>query len=233
MDQATSVRFIDDSEPEPGNGGGNNLAETGSPEPQRTDEPIDEPVRLGGIPQLSPIDIGTGTGYSEPRTDYPKRRGRKPGTRNRTPEERAADGRTQAQTSLHLIDNIEEVLVSIHFMGAKLMEIPELELSTEDARKFTKAVRNVASHYNVSVDPKKMALFQLATAVAGVYGPRAIAIYNRKKTVVPKKEPAKIVPIDQVKPAPPKPEAVRTIDLSQTSPSQLWSEAPNSEPFSM
>src|SRR5262249_9121801 len=38
-----------------------------------------------------------------------------------------------------------------------------------------------AAHYAVSVDPKKIAIFQLMTTAGGIYGPRAMHAYNKAK----------------------------------------------------
>lgn len=87
-------------------------------------------------------------------------------------------------------------------MGAKLMEIPELELTKEEGGRLTRAVKEVAKHYNVAMDPKKLAIFQLVAVAGGIYGPRAVAIYRRSNRQRPQ-----LINIEPKQPAPKEPSA--------------------------
>lgn len=168
------------------------LASTGTSQRDREASRDDSETRststIGGIPFLSPIDIGAG-GTTPRSGDSPKRRGRPPGSRNRGVE-------TETQSDL-VLANIEDLLLSVHFMGAKLMSVPELELSTDEAKKLTRAVKEVAKHYNVSMDPKKVAIFQLLCVAGGIYGPRAIMVYQRASKEKPQ---ASVTPINREPP---------------------------------
>lgn len=243
MDTEPNVRVIGpddglDDATNPGPDAGNRLPESRIEErddaTQRTDDGISGVKNFAGFPLVSPIDLGDGNRSNEPRpTEFRSgRRGRPLGSKNRTTAER----NTQTPPPNNL-ENIEELLVSLHFMGAKLLDVPEIELTQDESRKLMKAVKDVAKYYNVAFDPKKLAIFHLMTAMGGIYGPRAVAIY-RRKTAGPKKEPGKLINIDRSKTGPqatpspaPKTDATKPIDLSQLTPSQLWNENGESEQF--
>ena len=80
-------------------------------------------------------------------------------------------------------------------MGAKMMDIPELELTKDEAEKFTRAIKEVAKHYDYSMDPKKVAMFQLLCVAGGIYGPRGMAIYRRSQSA--EKQRPKLVQINR------------------------------------
>lgn len=207
MDQKVPTVFIGEDEqlPEPIRTDNTNRVSTdGTSQPDRTAPRFDGDTgaaKFGsGIPLISPLDFGTGgttsldSGSGGTGT---RRRGRPPGSKNRT-----GDAAAPSQISDNLIlSNIEDVLVSLHFMGAKFLDVPEIELSAEESRKLTRAIKNVAQHYRYSVDPKKLALFQLLAVSGGVYGPRLMAIYRKKiASETPAAKPAP-VPIDTRKAA--------------------------------
>ena len=184
-------------------------SETGTSKPQGTTE------RIAGFDSVSPFDIIDGG--TDTRTDnsgsQPRRRGRPPGSRNRTAAETKA--------SSNLIADFESLLLSVHFMGAKILSIPEMEIDEEESKKLSDAIKNVAKHYAVNIDPKKLAWAQLFAVAGGTYIPRFIAASKREpKTSGPqlvKEQPKSgAQPINAAKPAPIKFEV----------PSQLWNEAP-------
>jgi hypothetical protein len=127
-----------------------------------------EPPSIGGFRLLDPGELGdAGSGGAAP-----KKRGRPKGWR------KSAESPT-SETPKNLIANIESLLLSVHFMGAKLLEVPELELDEEEAKKLADAIRRVAEFYPVALSPKKLAWAEFSFAMAGVYGPRVIAIYKK------------------------------------------------------
>jgi hypothetical protein len=112
-------------------------------------------------------DAGTDTG------DYqPRRRGRKPGSKNKPKigEEKA---------SSNIAENLERLLLSVHTMGSAFFSCPELELDPEEAKSLARAIREVAKHYPITLDPKRLALIELGTVCAMIYGTRAVVIYRR------------------------------------------------------
>jgi hypothetical protein len=142
-----------------------------------------EPAAIGGFATISPAelrtpDTGDATG---------KRRGRPRGSKNRTQEDKPQG---------NLIESVESLLLSVHFMAAKLLEIEELELDADEAKRLSNALKKVAEFYPVAISPKRLALAELAIAAGTVYGPRAVALY--------KKPPKKPGPVRVIQPpAPP------------------------------
>jgi hypothetical protein len=180
-------------------------------EPERTTE------RIAGFDSVSPFDI---IDNGPERTDssssgQPRRRGRPPGSRNRNT--------AQEKATPNLIADFESLLLSVHFMGAKILSIPEMEIDAEESKKLSDAIKNVAKHYAVNIDPKKLAWAQLAAAAGGIYVPRFIAASKRQ----PKQPGPVLVPKSDAKPgaqpinAPPKPK----LEV----PSQMWDESPADE----
>jgi len=201
MDKNIPTVFIgaDEELPEPtGIPSADRQPADGATEPDREIPGTDDNLRTTARPAtpfatISPLDFRSAKPV-EPRsgnsgTDSTKRRGRPVGSRNRTT---TAEGQ---KAPLDLASNIEDLLQSLHFMVAKFMKIDELELSDDEARKLTRAVREVGKHYNFSVDPKKVAIGQLMMVAGGIYGPRAVAIYNQKV--------ASPRPVTAPRPAPP------------------------------
>lgn len=134
-------------------------------------------ARIAGLDTVSPFDIDGGTDNGNGGTgsdsfgsgESRKRRGRPPGSKNRSAEEK---------TAIHLA-NLNELLLTTHFFAAQWFATPELALEESEAKKYSDALKEVAKYYNINIDPKKMALIQLAAVMGGIYGPRAIAIYKR------------------------------------------------------
>lgn len=123
-----------------------------------------EPVTINTDGSYDKWD-GAGSDGTEPR----KRRGRKPGTKNKPKE-----------TSDNLA-GIESILFSIHAMGAAITHTPELALSMEEAHLIADAAQKVAENYPLVVDPKTVAWINLAMVLGTVYGTRIIAIGARHK----------------------------------------------------
>lgn len=186
-----------------------------------TNNGTSEPEVIAGFPSVSPIEfIDAGTGDGTPgagsgdgnaasgNASGGKRRGRPPGSRNTRPA---------AETSPDLTANIEALLFSVHLMGASLLSVPELELDKQEAKKLSDAIKEVSKHYNVNLDPKKVALFQLGAVATGIYGPRVIAFArrtSRRAAPVPISKPATTAPINKV------------ADSQPLTPSQIWGESP-------
>lgn len=199
-------------------------SENGSPnfEGGNRESQTDDKPASGGFQTLNPLDIGTNSGTVEPATPR-RRRGRPPGSTNRP-----KDG-TQESTATNLgtaaLESLEALLIGVHFMGAKLLQAPEIELDESEAKKLSDALKNVAKQYQTVVDPKKLALIQLSTVAAGIYVPRVIVLFKGRK----KPGPKLVESIDRTtaqsgagKPNPPKNPAGNTPLV----PSQMWNETP-------
>lgn len=110
--------------------------------------------------------------FAEPAsTGTGKRRGRKPGTRNKDAGEKSAVN----------INGIEKILYSIHAVLAGITKVPELELDEREAKDIANAIAGVSEQYMLTIDPKKAAWIDLARVVGVVYGPRGVSYYMRKK----------------------------------------------------
>lgn len=195
-------------------------APNGDAEPQvRSAEPENH---FDGVPVIDPIEheLGNsgggdanGSGGSSA-GDAPKRRGRPPGY--------SPSGKQKAS---NLIADLEALLLSVHFMGAKLLAIPELELDESEAAKLSSSLKNVAKYYSVNIDPKKLAMFELSTTALAIYGPRVIAVVknhsdHKKEAPKPVAAPAPVaVPKPQAaSPAP----APKQVPLANMAPSDLF-----------
>lgn len=142
--------------------------ETGTPQRAGTDSKsqVGDFGPIPGIDTVSPFDIDGGSGSGD---GFGRRRGRPKGSRN-TPK-------TQAPQDLTA--NLESLLLSVHLMGAAILHVDELALDAEEAKKLADAIREVAKHYPMGIDPKKIAVANLAIVATGIYGTRAVAIYKR------------------------------------------------------
>ena len=60
-------------------------------------------------------------------------------------------------------------------MAASALKVDELALDEEEAKVLGDAVNEVASHYDITPDPKIMAWAGLIGVCASVYGPRVMA----------------------------------------------------------
>jgi hypothetical protein len=129
---------------------------------------------------------GSGTGGApESGTGSPRKRGRPPGSRNksraggeqRKPATAGAPAPTRAPLDLN---GLEKILYSLHAMAAAKIA-PELQLSESEAAAMAAAIGAVAEHYDLTIDPKTQAWVQLGFIVFAVYGPRAVAIAQRTR----------------------------------------------------
>lgn len=128
--------------------------------------------RINGYTTYQPdTEPGNTTGNTDSGTTGAKR-GRPRGSRNGT---YAKTAKTGAVTSL------ENILLSLHFFGAVLLQTPELELTEEELKKLATAMARVSSLYDDRINPKLVAWVDLACVAGAVYGPRAIAIGARMK----------------------------------------------------
>lgn len=193
-------------------------------EPPRRDS---EPPRIGGFETLTPGD------FNSPSSGEPRRRGRKPGSKNRP-----RDGYPQEAQS-NLITNLESLLLSVHFMAAKILEVEELELSEDEAKKLSDGLKKVADFYPVSISPKRLAIAELTFAAAGVYGPRIVTIYKKTKPKQQRVAPQQQSPQQQPQQPPQQPPQAgpRAVPQSQPRaangprvPSEMWNQDANEIP---
>lgn len=124
------------------------------------------PDTIAGFPVANPADADGGPADSG---NAPKRRGRKPGTKN-APKEKASN-----------LAGLESLLLSVHVMGSTLLKIPELAIDQKEAKLLADAIQGVAEHYPMVIDPKYAAIANLVMVGIGIYGTRVFAYSNRIK----------------------------------------------------
>ena len=164
--------------------------------------------KIAGYDVINPFDVapdtagspGTGSNsYYDGDRPARARRGRPAGSRNRTAAE-TAPGTLTAQG----LKDLDSLVLIAHFTCARLLSVPELELTEEESRKLAGSLRKVAVEYAVTLNPKKLAVVELIVCAGGIYGPRAITWYGR---VTRKSSPATQTPSRPVSaPPPPMPE---------------------------
>ena len=185
-----------------------------TPEPtgriEEHSEPNNGSAKHAGFDIISPIDL---TGTDDNRGDNssePRRRGRPKGSRN-----------TPKTPQGNLTDHLEDLLLSVHMMGAAFLKVPELELDADEAKRLSDSVKQVAEYYPVVFNPKKLAIANLVITLGTIYGTRAVAIYK----TAPKRAPATVTPIRppapaaQPAPQPQTPPAAKVEVPSQINPS--------------
>jgi hypothetical protein len=98
------------------------------------------------------------------------------------------------------ISGVEQLLFSIHAMGAAILKTPELAIQPAEAKALATAVAGVSRHYDVAIAAKTMDWINLFTALGMVYGPRLIVISGKARD----KRPQRPAPqrAEQSQPAP-------------------------------
>jgi hypothetical protein len=130
--------------------------------------------RSSGIPTLDPATA------SDPAID-PDTGKRKSG-RPRKDGTNSARTAASKQSTKEVSADLTSILLSVHFMLAKLTNVAELELEEDEAKKLGDAVARVNKEFGVQImSPKTAALVNLAMVGGAVYGPRAIAVLNNAK----------------------------------------------------
>lgn len=156
---------------------------------------------------------------SEPdtvRIDAAKRRGGRPkGSRNRST---TGIGTDAPKTPDSLID-LSVLLLSLHQMGAALLDIEELALDKTEAEAYADAVKELARQYPTNINPKVVAWLNFGAVVGGIYGTRFQAYRMRLK----KERQNRVVEIRQPKP---KQDATPATATATMSPSDIWYEPP-------
>lgn len=184
------------------NGAGDGIADTD----RKPESGSSEPQTFGFPAPISPIDAGFTAGIEPER---PKRKYTK-----RTPI--ASEWSARSEKTTPDLSDLKALIYSAHQMMSAI--VPELELDSDEAKRYADATQNLMKHYDHKVNPKVMAWLQFSCVIGGIYGPRAVAVYKRMETeTVRKPDPQPInAPRPQERaPAPSKP-------WSETTPSELF-----------
>lgn len=97
---------------------------------------------------------------------------------------KGSGGKTKAAKVSTSLEGIEGILLSLHMMGAAMLQIPELVLSEKEAASLTDGIARVASLYDFGASEKTIAWMNLAVIAGGIYGTRAFAYHLRIKQEV-------------------------------------------------
>lgn len=96
-----------------------------------------------------------------------KRRGRKPGSTNKS--------KTKGENRL-TASALEGIFFHAHLALAAITSTPELQLDRDEAKQLADAAAEVQSHYETRIiDPKTLAWINLGLTGAKLYGPRIVA----------------------------------------------------------
>lgn len=129
---------------------------------------------LGGTIFVDPAaDTGTASTAAAGNGDAasaPRRRGRKPGTRNKS------------KTETLDLGGVSATLVGIHALLAGMTATPELAIDSEEATQLAAAMDRLAKEYGVAVASRTMAWVNLMMVIGAIYGTRTFAIVNRQRS---------------------------------------------------
>jgi hypothetical protein len=153
-----------------------------------------KPETIAGYEAVDPRDA---TGDATGGNDAPKRRGRPKGSKN------VGTG-TQAPKTKTTLEGLENILLSIHLMGAGFLKCPELVIEQKEAEKISEAIKRVAEFYPIGFTEKQMAWANLIFVLATIEGTRIIAIWNRTQKEN-RQKPRLVSPIEEF-PSRPKPD---------------------------
>lgn len=109
----------------------------------------------------------------------PKRRGRPPGSRNKSSGSNSSAAKAKVSPT---VTGIEKTLLSLHMIAATITQTPELALEDAEAVAIAEAVANVSEHYSIpGIDEGPASIVMLAGTLLAIYGKRYL-ILRAKKT---------------------------------------------------
>lgn len=120
--------------------------------------------------------LSQGTVIDPATVEAPKRRGRKPGTKNK-PKDGAA------KVALNI--SPDHLLVTLHVGIAALLHVPELaEVDEDDMKLLRERFSDMSKAYGwktMGIDPRLLATISMAETAAAIYAPRLRRAYKRAK----------------------------------------------------
>lgn len=138
----------------------------------------------------------SGTIAIDPNTAIKRKRGRPPGSGNKSrganvgAENRVESGseRTAAKRTPLAVDQLAKQIEGGHKLLALFLKKPLgdeaaslFEVSPDESKQLAQAAKNLASHYNITVSPVVMAWIQLGATASAIYGPRVAILVAMKK----------------------------------------------------
>jgi hypothetical protein len=152
---------------------------------------------LGSTIEPTTIRIDTTDGIRLTKAGKIDGRTRAGGARGRIPGGiTAAAAQKESAENLAQRFSLEELLISVHAMGAAILSVPEWEINQEEGKKYSDAVKEVLKYSKLSFDPKKVAYVNLAVVAGTIYGTRIVAIAGRRRIERAERNAAKPVAID-------------------------------------
>lgn len=149
-------------------------------------EVVDPATATSGNGDSAAAATGTDSSGSAEPVITPKRRGRKPGSKNATTKKAAAID----------LGGLDSILFSIHLALSAITKMPELALDEAESKKLAEAASAVQAQYDVTLNPKMLAWSQLVIVAGAIYGPRAIAVSMRVKREKASKRASTVVSAD-------------------------------------
>ena len=115
-----------------------------------------------------------------------KKRGRKPGSGG-NPASSGANKSGGAKNSQNLtaIETLSFAINGFHIALAAFTKAPELTLEDSESDALAKSLWNVAQQFDMSPDPRIIAIAGLIATSAQIYGPRFYIIQDRRKKEKP------------------------------------------------
>jgi hypothetical membrane protein len=77
--------------------------------------------------------------------------------------------------------SFSDVLVSIHFIAAQSLSIPELAINGPQGEALAKAISDVGGETMSGMDPRVMAWINLSMVCMGIYGKAFVSYKDRAK----------------------------------------------------
>lgn len=129
-----------------------------------------------GAVVIDPADVGGGSddssGGTGPGEPEPRRRGRKPGSRNKPRSQKAGNLNPHG---------LELMLFSTHKMLASMTGAAELELDKDESAALAEAASAVARHYDFELPEKTVDWYNLMTMCGAIYGPRIVTLFQKAR----------------------------------------------------
>jgi len=137
-----------------------------------------------------------------------KRKGAKAGS-----DTGSATGSTSRKAAAQATVDLNNILFSLHMMGASLLKMPSLVLTEEEAKHLATAITRVTELYDVPImDEKTRAWMNLGIVGFELYGTRIIAEMAERRKKRPAPPPMVIPPFRPQQHPPPPPPQQNPID---------------------
>lgn len=191
------------------------VAEAKQPGADRPDPPSQpgvEPAAAGeGV--IDPAGISAGT-EGQPKRHYKKHKQKYRTKQSKPGNGDAAGSASGRKAAAQATIDLNNILFSLHMMGASLLKMPSLVLTEEEAKHLANAITRVTELYEVPIlDEKTRAWLNLSMVGFEVYGTRIVAAMADRKKKQPAPPPMVITPFRPQREAPPPPVVEGFVDV--------------------